>query len=255
MLVASFRSEEIDEKPFLKQLLAQTGSETCRELFIGPLGGGEARELARSLFAAARISADPFIESIVHESAGNPFLIEQLTHYGMMDARAATAGSTLATMLEQRMQQLPDAGRQLLNVLAVARRPVDEVVALSAAGVSSDPQELLPRLHAAQFIRSGGSQYGIEMYHDRIAETIGAMLDDSERKQIHRRLAQTIEARGLDDPEGLYEDYLGAGDTNRAALHAQAAARKRRAHWLSIGPRFISGAQSSCSLMRQIRSN
>jgi tetratricopeptide (TPR) repeat protein len=39
-------------------------------------------------------------------------------------------------------------------------------------------------------------------------------------------LAQAIEARGLDDPEGLYEDYLGAGEEDRAALHAQNAARK-----------------------------
>ena len=226
LLMVSFRSEEIDEKPFLKQLLMQTGTEICRELFVGPLGGGEARELTRSLFASAKVSGEPFIESIVHESAGSPFLLEQLTHYGMMNERAATAGISLTTMLEERMRQLPDGGRQLLKVLAVARRPVDEAVALSAAGVATDPQELLPRLRAAQFIRSGGTQYGIEMYHDRISETIGAMLDDSERKQIHRRLAQTIEARGLDDPEGLYEDYLGAGDSERAALHAQTAARK-----------------------------
>ena len=79
----------------------------------------------------------------------------------------------------------------------------------------------MPRLRAAQFIRSSGSQYGIEVYHDRIGETIGLLLDEGERKHIHRRLAQAIEARGLDDPESLYEDYLGAGETDRAALHAE----------------------------------
>ncbi len=225
LLIACFRSEDIEEKPFLKQLLLLTGTETCRELFVGPLSGGEARELTRSLFAAANLSGEPFIESIVHEAAGNPFLIEQLTHYGMMNERAATAGVTLTTMLEERIKQLPAGARSVLNVLAVARRPVDEAVAIAAAGVP-DPQQSLSPLRAAQFVRSGGTQYGIEVYHDRIGETIGLLLDDSERKQIHRRLAQAIEARGLDDPEGLYEDYLGAGEIGRAAVHAEAAARK-----------------------------
>src|SRR5256714_4191912 len=226
LMVAGFRSEDLDEKPFLKQLLLQTGTETYRELFIGPLGGGEARELTRSLFAAAKVSGEPFIESIVHEAAGNPFLLEQLTHYGMVNERAASAGMSLPMMLDERMNQLPSGARQLVNVLAVARRPVDEAVAVKAAGVVGDPLALLGALRAAQFIRSGGTQYGIEVYHDRIGETIGSLLDDSERRQIHRRLAQTIEARGVDDPESLYEDYLGAGETDRAAGHAEAAAQK-----------------------------
>ena len=229
LLIACFRSEDIDEKPFLKQLLLGTGTETCRELFVGPLGGGEARELTRALFAAFSLSGEPFIESIVHEAAGNPFLIEQLTHYGMMNERAATAGITLATMLEERIKQLPAGARHVLNVLAVARRPVDETVAIAAAGVLADPLQLLSPLRAAQFVRSGGTQYGIEVYHDRISETIELLLEDSERRQIHRRLAQAIEARGLDDPEGLYEDYLGAGEIDRAAGHAEAAARKAAA--------------------------
>jgi eukaryotic-like serine/threonine-protein kinase len=227
LLVTSFRSEDIEEKTFLKQLLLQTGTESSRELFVGPLSGDEARELTQSLFRAANISGEPFLESIVHEAAGSPFLLEQLTHYGMMHERAATAGISLTTMLEERMEHLPHGARELLDVLSVAGRPVDEAVALSAAGVSSgDSQQLLSLLRVAQFIRSGGTQYGIEIFHDRIGEAIESLLSEGERKHIHRRLAQAIEARGLDDPESLYEDYLGSGETDRAAMHAEAAARK-----------------------------
>ncbi|PYS24376.1 MAG: serine/threonine-protein kinase PknK [Acidobacteria bacterium] len=226
LLIASFRSEDIEEKPFLKQLLVQAGTDTCREIFIGPLPGGEARELTRSLFAAAKLSGELFIESIVNEAGGSPFLIEQLTHYGMMNEGAATAGISLATMLEERITQLSAGARQFLNVLAVARRPVNEAVAFGAAGVSGDSLSLLTTLRVAQFVRSSGAEYGVEMYHDRIGETLAALLDESERKQIHRRLAQAIEARGLDDPESLYQDYLGAGENERAVLHAEAAAKK-----------------------------
>jgi len=226
LLIGSFRTEDVEERPFLKQLLQQTGSDRARELFVGPLSGGEARELTRSLFAAAKIPGEPFIESIINEAGGNPFLIEQLTHYGMMNERAATAGISLTTMLEERMKQLPSGSRQFLNVLAVARRPVNEAVALAAAGIAGDSQPLLTALRAGQFVRSSGTEYGIELYHDRIGETLVSLLDDSERRQIHRRLAQAIEARGLDDPESLYEDYRGAGEMDRAASHAEAAAHK-----------------------------
>ncbi len=226
LLIAGFRSEDTEEKPFLKQLLMQTGTDTCREVFIGPLPGGEARELTRSLLAAAKLDAEPLIESIVNEAGGSPFLLEQLTHYGMMNERAATTGVSLATMLEERIKQLPAGAREFLNVLAVARRPVNEAIALSAAGVAGDGPSLLTTLRGAQFVRSSGTEYGVEVYHDRIGETLASLLDEGERKQIHRRLAQAIEARGLDDPGSLYQDYLGAGETDRAALHAEAAAKK-----------------------------
>ena len=226
LLIASFRSEDIDEKPFLKQMLLQTGTAQCRELELGPLEIGEAREMTRSLFATAGFSGEPFIDSVVHEAGGSPFLLEQLTHYGMMNERAATAGISLPTMLEERIRQLPPGSRSLLNVLAVARRPVNEEVALSAAGIKGDPLQLLTTLRTSQFVRSGGTGYGVELYHDRIGETLASLLDDNERRQIHRRLAQAIEARGLDDPESLYEDYLGAGETDRAVIHASTAAQK-----------------------------
>lgn len=226
LLVGSFRTEDIEAKPFLKQLLQGTGSDTCRELYVGPLLGGEARELTRGLFASVGISSEPFIDSIVQEAAGSPFLLEQLTHYGMMNERAATAGITLATMLDERIRQLPVGSRQFLDTLAVARRPVNQDVAISAAGLRDDALEVLSALRSAQFVRSGGTSYGVEIYHDRIAETLAALLDEEDRRQIHRRLAQALEARGLDDPEALYEDYLGAGERDRAARYAETAARK-----------------------------
>ncbi|HEV2037905.1 MAG TPA: AAA family ATPase, partial [Candidatus Eremiobacteraceae bacterium] len=226
LLVGSFRTEDIETKPFLKQLLQRTGTDTCRELFVGPLPGGEARELTRSLFASVGVSSEPFIDSIVHEAGGSPFLLEQLTHYGMMNEREATAGITLATMLDERIRQLPAGSRQFLDTLAVARRPVNQDVAVSAADLKDDALKILSALRTAQFVRSGGTGYGVEIYHDRIGETLASLLADDERRQIHRRLAQALEARGLDDPEALYEDYLGAGEEDRAALHAEAAARK-----------------------------
>ena len=114
----------------------------------------------------------------------------------------------------------------LLNTLAVAARPVNQDVAFAACGDQHHDLQILNAVRAAEFVRTGGTAYGIELHHDRIGETLRTLLPDAERKQIHRRLAQTIEARSFDDPEALYHDYLGAGELARAAFHAEAAARK-----------------------------
>ncbi|HEV7820480.1 MAG TPA: hypothetical protein VGO84_04815, partial [Burkholderiales bacterium] len=174
----------------------------------------------------ASLEVVPFIESIVREARGNPFLIEQLARYAATSDQRATTGISLAVMLEARLRQLPRGTRKFVDALAIAGRPINPEVAFQAAGLEGDELPLVSSLRAAQFLRSGGSEHTVELYHERIRSTLAAQLDQARVKQIHRRLAQAIEARGIDDPEALYEHYLGAGERVRAAAHAALAARK-----------------------------
>ena len=116
--------------------------------------------------------------------------------------------------------------REFVDALAVAGRPINPEVAYHAAELSGDELPLVSSLRAAQFLRTGGAEHTLELYHDRIRQTLAAQLDPLKVTRIHRRLAQAIEARGLDDPEALFEHYLGAGERVRAATHAAVAARK-----------------------------
>lgn len=227
LLIASFRSEEIESKPFLKSLLQHTGSPTCRELSIDPLTDDEARELARSLLPSALPAANSFIEAIVREASGSPFFVEQLARYATDSEGAATTGITLGEMLEARLLHQPSGARQLLEILAVAGRPVAPEVAYHATGMEGDEEPLIASLRAAHFLRgSGKTTRGIELYHDRIRETLASMLEPSTVKLIHRRMAQALAARGFDDPEALFEHYMGAGEIERAAAQAALAGRK-----------------------------
>jgi hypothetical protein len=226
LLIASFRAEDVESKSFLKQLLQNAGNETCREISLDRLSDTEAAELTLSLLPGAKLNTSAFVNDIVREAGGNPFLVEQLCHYASIGERPGAAGISLATMLEERIAQLPNGSRALLNTLAVAARPVNQDVAFAVCDIERDDLQILNAVRTGQFVRSGGAAYAIELHHDRIAETLRQLLSDDERRHIHRRLAQTIEARGFDDPESLYEDYLGAGEKSRAAFHAEAAGRK-----------------------------
>ncbi len=226
LLVTSFRSEEIETKPFLKTLLAKTGSENCRQVRVVALNKEEARKLVQDLLGTQLPSPEPVVNSIVREARGNPFLLEQLARYASTSDQTATTGISLNVMLVSRLRNLPKGTRQFVDTLAVAGRPINPEVVFQAAGLSGDELPLVSSLRAAQFLRSGGEDNTIELYHDRIRETLASQLDPGTVTQIHRRLAHALEARGIDDPEALFEHYMGAGERVRAATHASVAARK-----------------------------
>ena len=228
LLLASFRSEEIETKPFLGRLLDTIDSESRRELEVGALSKSEARAFVNSLLGSNARELQPFTESIMREARGNPFLIEQLARYATTSDQRSATGISLAVMLDARLRQLPKGARQFVDTLAIAGRPIHPEVVYHAAGLTGDDLPLVSSLRSAQFLRSA-SEHTIELYHDRIRETLAAQVDRSSFKQVHRRLAQAIEARGFDDPEALFEHYLGAGERVRAATHAATAAKKAAA--------------------------
>ena len=129
-------------------------------------------------------------------------------------------------MLDAGIDQLPKGARALMQTLAVAGRPINQEVAYQAAGLTGDELPLISSCARPSFCAAVVRNFGIELYHDRIRETLYAQLELPQVKQIHRRLAQTLEARGIDDPESLFEHYLGADERVRAASHAAAAAKK-----------------------------
>ena len=154
-------------------------------------------------------AAETFVASIVREARGNPFLLEQLARYALSSDKATTTGITLAVMLEARLRLLPKGSRQFLNTLAVAARPVNPEVAYKAAGLKGDELRLIGALRLAQLLRSGGSNYGVELYHDRIREVVLNQIQRPRGGQLHHQIAQALEGREDADPdEGYYPARL-----------------------------------------------
>jgi len=226
LLLSSFRSEDIQTKPFLKSLLERVGSEGWCEVQIGALSKMESYDLLRDLLGPGAAVLESFAEAILDEARGNPFLLEQLARYAATSDQTSTTGITLAVMLEERLRHLPIGAREFLDTLAVAGRPINSEVAYQAAKLTGDELPLITSLRAAQFLRTGGEGHALDIYHDRIRETLATQLDPNKVIKIHRRLARALEGRGIDDPEALFEHYLGAGERVRAASYAARAAKK-----------------------------
>ncbi|MEM7582491.1 MAG: AAA family ATPase [Acidobacteriota bacterium] len=225
VLLAGFRTEEIERRPFLAELLARTGTEACRQIEVETLSDGAARELAVSLLAPAEVG-EKVLSSIVKEAHGSPFLIEQMARFVGVNHEVLTTGLSLVEMLEERMRQLPSGARQMLLTMAVANRPINATVAYRAARLEGDPRSLVASLRGATFVRTSGSAQRIELYHDRIRTALVSLIDAFEIRRIHLRLAEALEAQGVGDPEALFEHYLAADDEPAAARCAVAAAEK-----------------------------
>ncbi len=226
LLLFCYRSEDASTSPTLARLLPireLVGPEAhVAEVLVTELSNAESRELAATLIGPGAAGVAGRANRIASEAGGNPFFIAQLARHG----EVGEAEANLGRLLDARAAQLPTESRRLLEVTAVAGRPVPLSVATEAAALDSSDFDVLAPLRAAQFIRTavldGDTQ--VEPYHDRIREAIAAALSPDARRGHHNRLALALEATGQADPEAPARHFEGAGDLARAARYAEAAA-------------------------------
>jgi hypothetical protein len=225
LIIVSFRSEELEAKPFLRSLIERVDIGERRLLPLGPMSGEEVTHLVGALLQDQAASSAAQQVDIARDSGGNPFLVESLARHVALGAQAS-GRTTLDEMLARRLDALPPESHAFLEVLAVCGRPVLPQRIFEACGFDGDERPLVARLRAAHLLRKSRSAERVEMYHDRIRETLAARVAPDTARQIHDRMAQVLLAHGDDDPEALFEHFRSGGHTSLAANQAVAAAAK-----------------------------
>jgi hypothetical protein len=235
LLIATYRTEEAATSPLLRKLLSPgTVTSEARELPLSELSPEEARRLAAALLDGDRPGELASAESIALESEGNPFLIDELVRYAQAGEgrRAAAEGpvagqAKLDAVIEARVSWLSPPARRLLEVIAVAGRPLEVGLARTAAALApgDDP---LGELRAAHLIRLRGTEATeqIEIYHDRLRHSLVGLISGDALRMHHRRLANALEASGRSDPETLTQHFGEAAERERAAEYAPLAAAR-----------------------------
>jgi len=258
MLIATFRSEELEGNPILEQILADAAVNEAvvrRTVDVGPLSSEEARELASRLLVPRTITDDTYehgaepeayggrLAAIVRESEGNPFFVQQCVEH--MRSLSEDSGLGLGQVLRRRIEALPETTQRVLSLVAVAGRPLPLELVVKASDVSGRAHhavEQLCNVHLAKTERFRDNER-VETFHDRIRETVVADLSASMLAARHRALAEVYEAQPEPDVEALATHWAEAGEPGKAAGYAvaagdaaaatlafdQAAARYRRA--------------------------
>jgi serine/threonine protein kinase len=229
LYLGCYRSDDAGSNPCLQALLQARvpGQGVGRdELAVEPLTLPERRELALALLASRDPAAQAHADAIARESGGNPFFISELVHYLGASGAQPGGGVTLHEVLWRRVLRLPEEARRLLEVVAVAGRPLRQEDACRAAGVAAGQSVALACLRAGRLLRGVGrpDSVEIETYHDRIRETLLTRLAPPALQEYHRRLALVLEASRRSDPEVLAIHFQEAGDTGRAGTYYALAA-------------------------------
>jgi serine/threonine protein kinase len=237
LLVMTFRDEELQTSPFLIETRGRWPAlAEMRNVVIGPLQEEDTRRLALTLLGTddgrSRITAD----AIALESRGSPFLVDELARSVTGPHRVARsedtspgiATVTLEQMVKARLARLPERELRLLRIVAIAGRPLPVSVAADAAGIRDTVDDAIGLIRARRFVRTGirGGIETVEMIHDRIREMIVAKLSPRIVREHHRELAGVLEASRDADPEAIATHLIGAGERERAAVHAERAAER-----------------------------
>jgi tetratricopeptide (TPR) repeat protein len=228
LLLVSSRTGERERGGALGKLLegsALPGGPEIREVEVEGLRVEEAQVLASVLSGLTGARAQ--ISEIVRESRGSPYFLQELIiHLG--DASPDSSGElslSLAQVLRGRIQQLPADARGLLEVVSLGGQPTDQEVACRAASVKGTGLAALTLLSSAKLVRITADRM-VEPYHDQIRELVVRDLTPELRREHHLRLALALEESHHPDPDLLALHWQGAGETERAAKHAERAAER-----------------------------
>ncbi|MEY4581803.1 MAG: hypothetical protein RL701_6506, partial [Pseudomonadota bacterium] len=229
LLIFSYRSDELSTNACLHALnepsphVPAADAPLHATIDLGPLRETDVTALCRQHFGTQAATQATLIGRIVREAQGSPFLASQLLTLAQAKLEQGGAGLealSIVDLVAQASALLPPPARELLHVLAVAGRPVNMSLALGAANIHRDGRA---QLHALQSLgltraRTVSGQRLIEVYHDRIRETVHAALTQEQRRDTHRRLLIALELSGKVDPDWLHLLAVGAGE-RASALH------------------------------------
>lgn len=225
LLVASYRS---DERPHLDAEIPQ-----AQELRLSRLHKEDIRALCSTMLDPAACTPD-LVVLLERESEGNPlFLVEILRtlaeEAGSLDAigaqelpqRVVTGG--IRAVLERRLSVIPKA-RRMLTIAAVAGRTLDlpilKMIEPAAAGLLGECAE-------AAILEMHGGRW--RFTHDQLRDTLLARLSATDRRELHRAVADAI-VQTYPDPDqyatALAYHYRESGQLSVSAQFSIVAAEQ-----------------------------
>jgi hypothetical protein len=228
IIVATTDSERVDSAFFDAWAVQVERRDVCFSMHeLAPLAPAEARQLVGHVLGD---QLDPsLLNAIAEASAGIPYLIELIGEY---PALASVGALDLESVVAIKLEELPDAARAIVDVLAIAETSI-EVAALRKL---CPPPEELPRwlhlLHGKRMLRASGyrSHDLVRAYHPAMVVGLRARLDEPRRCRLHRELGAALLELGA-APARVGQHFAAGGELERAAEAFLAGAERAFEGW------------------------
>lgn len=242
LAVASYRAEDAHGSEFLQAIQPSIDSLSAAvkrfDVVIEDFDDAEASALLRSIVGTAVDIPDNQSDLIVHECSGNAFLLEQWARF-LLTVRTVKksepclqsdpqAWPALTDIVGARLSGLSEGERHVLDVVAVAGRPVLESVVCAATG----PKDLTPRTLAdlihGRFLRVRDKDRirEVDLYHDKLRTVILEQMTEERLCALHKQIALAMELSREPDEALLAIHLREAGEASAAREYAERAADK-----------------------------
>jgi len=228
--------------------------ETAREIFgdalteirLNPLEAAESRLLIGNLLEIESLP-DRLRASILERAEGNPFFTEELIRMliergwvvrsgdkwvGSGTVAEAEVPDTLRGLLLARIDRLPDEARRTLRMASVIGRDVPVTLLEEVTGDPAATARALGLAEAAGLVRfvASSSESIYRFRHVLIQEAAYDSLLKADRRRLHRRVGEVLEAEGGGERREELAPILGlhferAGDVERGVEYLHMAGR------------------------------
>ncbi len=205
-------------------------------LDLGALPAPDARSLAETLWKDSFGDIDSAgVDAVTRDARGHPLFLAALIRQQRSRGDATTERGRLDDLIWSEVQGLDAPGRRLIELLAVAEKPLTQIAAAHAGAFTlATLADLAAELTAARLVTSTGARRNdrMQLYHDRVRESLLARLPRDVLSRWHLRLARAYERVDSSDFEALARHWRGADRPLHARqylLQAAAAARDKLA--------------------------
>ena len=195
-----------------------------RNLHIQPLPPEQAEELARRLFQGAEALGVLDAQTIADEAGGHPMFINELVRHSV-GGDANVKRFRLDDALKARIDALPEKARVVLDILAVAGRPLSRRTAADASQMDfGDFVRQVEFLRAEHLAKTAGTRQDdvVETYHDRVREVVQHYAGN-QLVSYSERLAVAYENAPNPDAETLFDFWKAADQLAKAARYGEQA--------------------------------
>jgi eukaryotic-like serine/threonine-protein kinase len=247
MMIVATQRPETARAEFAEALSEALLDVEQKEIPIGELAADDALKIANDILdeQMREVAVD-----IAKEGGGHPIFIQQLAERAMERRSEGARASGLAGVILERFEDLDPRARELLRVVALAGRPVNDVVAAQAAGLTgAEALKATSTVRGARLLVTTRDAR-LELAHDRVREAISEATPIETSRLTHRRLADALLAHGGADPEELVQHFDGAGDSARVREYGELAATRAESAYA-----FDHAAQAYAAVLRHTDSN
>ena len=226
-VVLTCRSDEAAATPTLVDWLDRLHrNERVRRLDLAPLTEAETADQIELLIGER--PSRRFVADTYARSEGNAFFTEQLVAAGSLDGEGGALPAGLTSLLLSRTGQVTGIARDVLAVLAVAARPLNEAaVARLCERPNREVRGALRDLLARRLLRRPDPAGRHQLRHALLAEAVSGDLLPGERGELHARVAQMM--ADWNDPAVAAQiaEHLAAAERPADELHWRVIAGRR----------------------------